>query len=69
MVQCKSSQMSEHGYDSVNNTLAVRFKSGGLYHYKGVPKDVYDKMLKAESFGKFFHANIKAKFKHQKQGK
>lgn len=31
-----SSQIKEVGFDKESGTLAVRFNTGGLYHYKGV---------------------------------
>jgi hypothetical protein len=33
--------------------MAVQFKSGGIYHYTGVPQKVADQMTKAESIGQF----------------
>lgn len=69
MVECKSSQMSAHGYDPTTKTLAIRFQSGGTYHYKDVPSEVYEKMKKAESLGSFLHHHVKGKFKHVKQEK
>lgn len=69
MVDCKSSQMAAHGYDPSTKTLAVRFRSGETYKYKGVPQDVYVSMVKAKSLGSFFHHNIKGKFGHAKQEK
>lgn len=66
MNMAKSTQMSEHGYDPKTKTLAVRFKSGGLYHYHNVPPEVYDEMQKAPSLGRFLHGTIKGRFAHSK---
>ncbi len=44
--------------------LIVRFKGGKRYAYKGVPKDLHDDMLKAESVGRFFGSKIKGHFTH-----
>jgi hypothetical protein len=55
-----SSQIAEIGYDATTQTLAVRFKSGGLYHYSGVEKELYDDMRAAKSLGAFFFKSIKA---------
>ena len=46
--------------------LSVTFKSGGEYHYDGVPQDVVDGLKKAESAGKYLSSNIKGVFKHSK---
>ena len=69
MCDCKSSQLKSHGYDSASKTLAVQFKGGGTYHYAGVPQDVYDKLCKSESIGKFLGQAIKGKFGFVKMGK
>lgn len=39
--------------------LWIRFKSGSLYTYSGVPKSVWLGLLGADSKGKYHHKNIK----------
>jgi hypothetical protein len=65
---CESSQVKGYGYDADSKTLAVEFKSGGVYHYRGVPLETYGAMQKAESVGKFIGANIKGSFEFSKIG-
>lgn len=67
LTTCKSSQLAEHGYDPTTKTMAVRFKSGGLYHYADVPPEDYEKFVKSESLGTFLHKHIKGKFAFKKQ--
>lgn len=62
-----SSQIAAQGYDPVSHTLAVRFTSGGVYHYAGVPPDEADKFAKAESLGKHLHTHIRGKYPHERQ--
>jgi KTSC domain-containing protein len=63
----KSSNIESIGYHPETKRMSVRFKgSGGTYSYADVPKDVYDKLMGAESVGKHFHAEIKGKYKHLK---
>jgi hypothetical protein len=62
-----SNNISSVGYDGNNNTLAVEFKDGTVYHYENVPKDDYNNLIGAKSVGKHFHANIKGIYKHSKQ--
>ncbi len=62
----KSSQIAEIGHDG--DTLAVRFKHGGTYHYHGVSADEYEKLKRAESIGSYLHKHIKPKFKFSKIG-
>lgn len=63
----QSSNITSVGYDKENNVLEVRFKGGGLYSYKDVPKSVYDGLMSAESVGKQFTTEVKnAGFKWEK---
>lgn len=66
MCSCKSSQVKAFGHDPATNTLAVEFNSGGLYHYAGVPAEVFEEMKKAESVGRFLGQSIKGKFEFSK---
>lgn len=67
MAKSKSSNIDEFGYDKEKNTLAIRFKGGGLYHYEGVTQDEFDEFSKAESHGKHFHGVLKSKYTGKKQ--
>lgn len=67
MNPCKSSQVKSHGHCSATNTLCVEFANGGTYHYHGFTADDYAELTKAESVGKYLHANVKGKFKFDKQ--
>ena len=58
-IPVESSSLSSVGYDSENAILEIEFKSGGIYQYSGVPQDVYDSLMNAESKGKYFHQHIK----------
>lgn len=54
-----SSQIETMGYDAETKTLAVKFKSGGEYHYTGVPPEKFEELRSAKSKGKFLHAKVK----------
>ena len=43
-------------------TLYITFCSGGTYSYKSVPFNIFDKLIKSDSMGSFFHKNIKDKY-------
>lgn len=58
----KSSNIQSVGHS--NDGLFVRFQGGSLYCYPEAPREVYDEMLKAESAGKFFTANVRGKYAH-----
>lgn len=70
MIKVASSQIDAVGYDAGQRVLGVKFHRSGRYDYTGVPQDVYDGMLAAESVGKYFGANVKGKFdfaKHEQE--
>jgi len=52
-----SSHISSIGHEGA--MLEVRFKSGQLYRYYGVPSIIFTSLLRAKSVGKFFHENVK----------
>jgi hypothetical protein len=54
------------GWNEKNQKLIVEFKGGSQYLYNKIPVQTFDGLEKAESKGKFFHANIKGKFEFVK---
>jgi hypothetical protein len=54
-----SSNIKAVGHDKKEKVLEVAFHSGGEYKYKDVPRDLYARLLKAKSPGKFFNKHIK----------
>ena len=66
MTEVDSHQIHSVGYDTVTNTLAVRFRRkggpGALYHYPEFPADKHEEFRKAESYGSHFNTHIKDKF-------
>ena len=62
----KSDQIESIGHEG--NTLAVKFKSGGTYHYHGVSASQFADLQKAESLGSHLHKHIKPKFKFDRIG-
>ena len=46
--------------------LYVQYKSGHVYMYSGVMKNLYDQLMQAESKGKFIAQNIKPIFPYTK---
>ena len=57
MIPVFSSNISSIGYES--NTLYVKFTTGSLYSYSGVPMYVYQELMNAPSHGKYFATYIK----------
>ena len=46
------------GYDARARILEVVFNKGGQYQYKEVPPSEYQKLMSAESIGKYMHLYI-----------
>lgn len=66
LVDVESSNIKSVGYDPDTKLLTVHFHSGRVYEYDGVPEEVYNRMVAAESIGKNFNANIKAQYPYKK---
>lgn len=62
----KSSNLASIGYDAIKLILEIEFNHGGIYQYYDVPQGVYDKLMNAESHGKYFAANIKNDYDYKK---
>lgn len=57
-----SSNIESVGYDESNLLLEVEFKSGSVYQFAGVSKQVFDEFVSSESAGKYFFKTIKGKY-------
>lgn len=67
----QSSNIHSVGYEPVHKVLEVRFKRKGkgkqsVYRYAGVESKTYQKMIKANSKGKFFYKNIRMKYPYER---
>jgi KTSC domain len=49
-------------YNEFARELHATFTSGNTYTYYGVPKDVYERFLRAASKGQFFNDYIKDRY-------
>lgn len=61
-----SSTIDAAGYEVGSRTLAVRFKSGEVYHYRGVEPEVASGLVDADSAGRYLHANIRNQYEHER---
>jgi hypothetical protein len=60
MTYVQSSALEQVAYDQMAHTLRATFRdSGRTYIYRGVPQDVYDGLIFADSIGAFFNAHIR----------
>jgi hypothetical protein len=58
----RSSQIRSIGYLLETQELEIEFSSGGVYRYSGVPQDVYDTFIKADSLGMFVGTRIRGMY-------
>ena len=49
-----SSMIASIGYDPKTSVLEIEFNSGALWQYSDVEKSTFNKMMKADSPGRFF---------------
>ena len=62
-----SSDIASIGYDDASSKLEIEFHSdNSIYQYYGVPKIEYDELMSASSHGKYFHKNIKNRYRYEK---
>ena len=67
LIPIESSIIESIGYDAETNILAVIFlKNRSVYFYPGVPQEVYDNFLAAESKGSYFNEKIKGAYSYFK---
>ena len=57
-----SSNIAAIGYHEPDQTLAVAFKSGAIFHYRNVDVGLYERFLEADSLGSFFYYHIKGRY-------
>jgi hypothetical protein len=50
------------GYDNETSVLEIIFNGGAIYQYRGVPRQVFEELMRAESKGAYFQNNIRDEF-------
>lgn len=61
-----SGNLAEVGYDPDLETLEIQFHHGGVYQYYNVPLFMHERLMTAESLGRFFNAEIKGHYPEAK---
>ena len=62
----ESSNIESIGYDSKSQTLEIEFLNGSLYQYFDVPETVFEKLMGADSHGRYLNSNIKGHYRFSK---
>ncbi len=61
-----SSEIDAVAYDSAGKRLRIRFRSGAIYEYDGVPSVVYEELLAAPSKGRYFSEYIRPDYPYRR---
>jgi hypothetical protein len=62
----QSTALRSVSYDEASRALRATFReSGRTYVYQGVPPELYDALLFADSIGAFFNAHIRDRFAYR----
>jgi len=66
-IRLKSNDLQSVGYDESLQILEIQFHHGGTYQYFGVPKKIYDGLIKSViSHGQYHTRYIKNRYRHEK---
>jgi len=65
-IPVSSSNLKSIGYDADTRILEIEFQTGAVYRYFQVPESEYRGLMNAASHGKYFHANIRNRYRYEK---
>lgn len=60
-----SSTIAAIRYDPRTELLDIRFTSGSVYRYEGVPEFVYRALLRADSKGRYFNEIVRDGYEYE----
>jgi hypothetical protein len=61
-MKVSSSNIEDIEYDEQSQTMSVTFNNRSTYQLFNVPKDVYERLIKAGSIGAYYANNIKGRY-------
>jgi hypothetical protein len=65
----ESKLLASSAYDAGQHILYLRFRSGEVYRYFGIPEKQYREFLDAESRGRYFLSHIRNQFRYERLAK
>jgi len=65
-IPVESSDIVSIGYDAKTRLLEIEFKEDRIYQYFDVEPDVYERFMRADSYGEFFFAHITKHYRYKK---
>lgn len=60
----ESSDIVSIGYDPKSRTLEIEFKENRVYQYFDVAPDIYERFMRADSYGEYFFAFINRQYRY-----
>lgn len=63
----ESTTLSCAAYDASRQLLWLKFQTGAVYCYFGVPPQIHQELISAPSKGKYFNLNIRGHFAYAKR--
>jgi KTSC domain len=57
-----SSAIRSVGYDAQRNMLEIQYAGGGVYRYLQVPPDEHERLMRADSLGRYVNARIRNRY-------
>jgi len=61
-MKVSSSNIEDIEYDEKSQTMSVTFNNRSTYQLFNVPKDVYERLIKAGNIGAYYASNIKGRY-------
>ena len=65
-VDLQSTSLKTACYQEQSAFFDLEFQSGMIYRYLGVPVEVYQELLQAESKGRYFNLHIRNRYSYTK---
>lgn len=65
-IPVESSDIVSIGYDQKSRVLEIEFKENRVYRYEDVEPDVYERFMRADSFGQYFFATINGRYRYKR---
>jgi hypothetical protein len=65
----ESSVVRSVGYDQAERIMEIEFHNDRVYRYFVVPQSVYQQLLAAPSFGRYFNENVRDRYPSREIGR
>jgi non-canonical purine NTP pyrophosphatase (RdgB/HAM1 family) len=65
-ISVESSDLVSVGYDAKQRILEIEFREGRIYQYKDVTPEIYEHLMRADSYGQYFYASINGRYRYSR---